>query len=272
MASYTYSQDRVTSQTGLRQAGTGAEQSRIQETADIETSSSDYARRFSGRVGAWFLTIQRDATLRMLESSPHATVLDVGGGHGQLAGPLSSHGYKVTVLGSDASCRQRIDSLVNSGQCEFEVGDVLNLPYPDQAFDVVISFRLLPHVIHWQQLLGELCRVARTSVILDYPTSHSVNYIAPQLFRFKKRLEGNTRPYTCFDEAQIVNSVAPLGFARIDRYPEFFLPMVLHRALKVPALSAMVEGFFRVLGLTGRFGSPVILKLQRTTGQAGERP
>jgi 2-polyprenyl-3-methyl-5-hydroxy-6-metoxy-1,4-benzoquinol methylase len=271
MASYTYSQDRVTTQTGLRQAAIGASQPRAQETADIETSSDDYARRFSGRVGAWFLNIQRDATLRMLAPLPHATLLDVGGGHGQLAGPLSSQGYKVTVLGSDVSCRQRIAPLVENGLCEFRVGDVLNLPYPDQAFDMVISFRLLPHVTHWQQLLSELCRVARTSVILDYPTLHSVNYIAPQLFRFKKRLEGNTRPYACFDETQIVNSVTPLGFARTDRYPEFFLPMVLHRALKAPGLSALFEGFFRRLGLTARFGSPVILKLQRTSGQAGNR-
>jgi SAM-dependent methyltransferase len=243
----------------------------MQETADVETSSDDYACRFSGRIGAWFLDIQREATAQMLAPFAKATLLDVGGGHGQLAGPLSALGYRVTVLGSALSCRQRIDSLVQEGKCQFRVGDVLHLPYPDQSFDVVISFRLLPHVTHWQQLLHELCRVACHCVVLDYPTSHSVNYIAPQLFKFKKHLEGNTRPYTCFDEAQITGSVLPLGFQRTDRYPEFFLPMVLHRTLKSPALSAPLERISRRLGLTGKFGSPVILKLQRDSVQAGDR-
>jgi hypothetical protein len=27
------------------------------ETADIETSSDDYARRFAGKIGAWFLHV-----------------------------------------------------------------------------------------------------------------------------------------------------------------------------------------------------------------------
>lgn len=50
------------------------------ETADIETSSEDYASRFAGAVGAWLLKTQEDATLRMLLPYPGATVLDVGGG------------------------------------------------------------------------------------------------------------------------------------------------------------------------------------------------
>ena len=39
-------------------------------------------------------------------------MLDVGGGHGQLAIPLCRAGYRVTVLGSDASCRRRLEALV----------------------------------------------------------------------------------------------------------------------------------------------------------------
>ena len=260
MASYTYSKDTPVIQAGV--TGTQVTATDL-ETADVETSSDDYARRFAGSIGAWFLNTQRDATLRMLAPHPHAKILDVGGGHGQLVEPLVTHGYNVTVLGSAASCKQRISSLVDNGQCAFRVGNVVDLPYPDRSFDIVISFRLLPHVTRWQQLLGELCRVARTAVVLDYPTIRSINYIAPHLFRFKKRLEGNTRPYTCFDEAQILSVVNPLGFARADRCAEFFLPMVLHRALKSPRVSAALEAPFRATGLTSQFGSPVILKLNR---------
>jgi hypothetical protein len=37
--------------------------------------------------------------------------------------------------------------------------------------------------------------------------------------------------------------------------------MVLHRALKQPGISALLEGVVRPFGLTWLFGSPVILKL-----------
>jgi ubiquinone/menaquinone biosynthesis C-methylase UbiE len=235
------------------------------ETADIETSSDDYARRFAGAAGEWFLSIQSAATLRMLAAHPNARVLDVGGGHGQLAEPLIRNGYDVTVLGSADVCKQRIQRLIDQDRCAFKVGNVVDLPYPDQSFDIVISYRLLPHVTRWQQLLAELARVARIAVMVDYPTVRSVNYIAPQLFKFKKRLEGNTRSYTCFKEEDLLTVFQQHHFARAERYPEFFLPMVLHRAMKSPSISAALERVFRFTRLTSVFGSPVILKLVRVS-------
>jgi ubiquinone/menaquinone biosynthesis C-methylase UbiE len=164
------------------------------ETADIETSSEDYARRFAGAVGDWFLRVQEQATLRMLAPYAGATILDVGGGHGQLTDTFVRQGYQVTVLGSAEVCQQRIRHLLEDRRCAFRVGNLLKLPYPDRAFDVVVSYRLLPHVTQWQTLVAELTRVARRVVVVDYPALLSVNVIAPLLFRLKQHLEGNTRP------------------------------------------------------------------------------
>jgi SAM-dependent methyltransferase len=239
------------------------------ETADIETSSEDYAARFSGAVGAWFLKIQEQATLRMLIPYAGTTVLDVGGGHGQLTGALVRNGYRVTVLGSADVCQARIAKFIHQGRCTFRVGDILALPYPDRAFEVVISYRLLPHVSRWPEVLGELTRVARRAVLIDYPAVRSVNWIAPGLFKLKKNLEGNTRPYTCFKEAELLEVLAKFGFVRADRYAEFFLPMVLHRMLRLPSFSSGAEAVFRFLGITSWLGSPVILKLVRAHSQAG---
>jgi 2-polyprenyl-3-methyl-5-hydroxy-6-metoxy-1,4-benzoquinol methylase len=63
------------------------------EYADVETSSEGYARRFSGEVGKYFLEVQTQITLELLKPWPRARVLDVGGGHGQLALPLVNAGY-----------------------------------------------------------------------------------------------------------------------------------------------------------------------------------
>ena len=261
--------EAVIEQPAIQEAESTTESTRVAEvyspeTADIETSSDDYARRFSGAVGAWFLSVQNQATLSMLLPHPRTRILDVGGGHGQTTETLVQYGYDVTVLGSAEVCKQRIQKLLDEERCAFNVGSVVDLPYPDRSYDIVLSYRLLPHVTQWQRLLTEFARVARVAVIVDYPTVNSINYIAPHLFKFKKRLEGNTRPYTCFKEADLLQRFQPLGFTRAGQYAEFFLPMVLHRTLKSPKLSAILENACRAIKLTDAFGSPVILKLVRT--------
>lgn len=228
------------------------------ETADIETSTDAYAARFGGAVGAWMLAVQERLTLELLADLPAATVLDVGGGHGQLARPLCRQGYAVTVLGSDASCGRRIGDLVSAGNCAFRVGNVVAPPFADRSFDVTIAFRLLPHCTAWSALVGELCRTARTRVVVDYPTSEGINALAPALFGAKKKLEGNTRAWTLFRHRDIEATFARHGFRLRSRRPQFFLPMVLHRAMKCRPLSAALETTCARLGLTCRWGSPVI--------------
>jgi ubiquinone/menaquinone biosynthesis C-methylase UbiE len=235
------------------------------EMPDIETSSEAYASRFTGQIGSWFLRIQEEATLRMLKPYTGAKVLDVGGGHGQIAEALVLHGFQVTVIGSTDGCKTRLKNLLQSNRCAFKVGNILRLPYHDQAFDVVISYRLLSHVTEWETLLRELTRVARRAVILDYPSLRSLNYIAPYLFQVKKQLERNTRPFTCFRESDLSNMLRTVGFAATERYPEFCFPMVLHRTLKAPKISSALEKVCRLARLTDFFGSPVILKATRVT-------
>jgi 2-polyprenyl-3-methyl-5-hydroxy-6-metoxy-1,4-benzoquinol methylase len=233
------------------------------ETADVETSSDDYARRFSGRVGNWFLQVQEQATLSMLAPYAGARILDVGGGHGQLAGALVENGYQVTVLGSADVCKNKIQKIIDENRCSFQVGNILELPYPEAAFDIVVSYRLVSHVNRWAEFLSELARVARIAVVIDYPATRSINCISPQFFQFKKRLEGNTRPFRAFRESELLGVFESRGFKRADRFAQFFLPMVLHRVLKSPALSSAMETTFRMTGATRFLGSPVILKLLR---------
>jgi ubiquinone/menaquinone biosynthesis C-methylase UbiE len=232
------------------------------ETADIHTSSEAYAGRFAGAAGAWMLDVQERLTRAMLEDYPGVEILDVGGGHGQLAVPLARAGHPVTVLGSDDSCRRRIQSELDAGRCRFLVGNVVELPFEDNSFDTVLCFRLVTHCAQWPRLIRELCRVARRAVIVDYPTSQSVNVIAPALFGAKKKVEKNTRTWTLFRHRQIHQAFAEGGFVLHRADKQFFLPMALHRILKSRALSAGLEGVCRALGLTALWGSPVIVEMR----------
>ena len=235
------------------------------ETPDIATSSEDYALRFSGKIGSWFLEVQQAATLRMLAPYPSAKILDVGGGHGQVTNALIENNYNVTILGSNDVCSHRIKTFIHSSRCEFKVGNILNIPYQNQSFEIVLTYRLLPHVTQWKRLLFELSRVAKIAVIVDYPSLRSVNYMSSYFFELKKRLEGNTRPFTCFKEDELLKIFKQVGFEREDRYPEFLLPMVIHRTFDSPSFSSAVEKVCRLSGLTRAYGSPVILKVVRTS-------
>jgi len=234
------------------------------ETADIETSTDEYAGRFSGAHGAWMLHIQENITKEMIQKEPGIrTILDVGGGHGQLARPLVNTGFDVTVIGSNATCAHRIQDLIDAGKCRFDVGNVVALPYADQSFDAVICFRLVTHCERWPQLISEMCRVARHVVVIDYPTSQSLNSIAPMLFNAKKKFETNTRTWTLFRHAQIKETFLSSGFHPAGRKGQFFFPMVVHRMLKNRGISAFMETISRVVGLNYLLGSPVIAKFKR---------
>lgn len=235
------------------------------ETADIETSSDDYASRFAGPVGEYFLKTQLEILLSVLQPdfAPGSTILDVGGGHGQLAIPLVQHGYRVTVTGSHDSCRQRLTKELAEGTYTYRTCDMLHLPYPDNSFNAVIAFRLVPHVDRWQQLLAELARVSSGCVIIDYPDIRSINILNFLFFRLKKSLEGNTRPFGLFDRRMITKEFINNAMGHPKMVPEFFLPMVLHRKMGSAGISHLLESCCRICGLTRLFGSPIILRVDK---------
>jgi ubiquinone/menaquinone biosynthesis C-methylase UbiE len=234
------------------------------ETADIESSSDAYAKRFAGPTGKWMLHVQEQICLEMLKPlGSGQDILDVGGGHGQLALPLARSGHRVTVLGSAPECEHRVKSLTHSKQAKFVVGNVIELPFDDQSFDVAISFRLITHCTQWEALIGELCRVSREAVIIDYPTSQSLNAIAPAFFEAKKRVETNTRSWRLFDHEEVRNAFLRHGFQSFRLQKQFFFPMVIHRMLKLRRVSSFVEAACRLSGLTSLLGSPVIARFNR---------
>jgi SAM-dependent methyltransferase len=233
------------------------------EDADVETSSEGYARRFAGPVGRFFLERQAQATLDLLRPFPGASVLDVGGGHGQVTGPLLAAGHAVTVLGSDTSCEARVREWTATGRARFVTGDLLAPPIPDRSHDVVLSYRLLPHVRRWPELVAALSRLSRAVVLVDYPTRRSVNAAADFFFGLKKGVEGDTRPFSVFSDGEVERAFVSHGFVRTGRRPQFFFPMALHRGLRSARLARGLEGAASGLGLTRALGSPVILRLER---------
>ncbi|MEO1919149.1 MAG: class I SAM-dependent methyltransferase, partial [Paracoccaceae bacterium] len=151
------------------------------EAPDIETSSDDYARRFTGRAGQYMLQVQACSLANVLAKPVGDNILDVGGGHGQLTEQLLSRGLKVTVLASDPCCRTRLAPFEKHANFCFVSGNLLDMPFADRSFDCLISVRLISHIEAREQLFREFCRVASQTIIVDYPSWYSLNALTPLL-------------------------------------------------------------------------------------------
>jgi SAM-dependent methyltransferase len=210
------------------------------------------------------LSVQRDITLDLLSSLPSSVVLDVGGGHGQVAGALAERGFQVSVLASAPSAvAAGLRPALDSGRVRLLTGDLRNPPVEPQSIDAVVSYRLLAHALDLPGLVAGLCRPARRAVIVDYATTRSFNAIAEPLFAAKKQIEQNTRPFLVMSDAEVALFFSQNGFRRTERRPQFFWPMAMHRALGSVGLSRGLEALARAFGLRALFGSPVIARFDR---------
>jgi len=233
----------------------------IRETPDIETASDAYALRFAGTAGQYLLAEQQAAVRAVLGNWRGGTVLEVGGGHGQLTALLRTMASEVVVIGSDARSIERVQR--DFPGCATATGDLLDLPFAPQSFDVVVAVRLLPHVHNWPRLISELCRVARSSVVVDYPRPSGLNGLTPLLLPLKKQLERGTRDYRNFRDAEIDELLRACGFETRQRRAQFLLPMLAHRRAKGWAALRAIERAGKLAGLTQFFGSPVVVRAER---------
>ncbi len=234
------------------------------EDADVETASADYAKRFDSPVGQWMLATQLEITLDLLRDLEMASVLDVGGGHGQVAPALSSRGRRLSVLASSpAAVATTLRPSLDSGRVSLITGDLRNPPVESNSYDVVLSYRLLAHAHDLPALIAGLTRPARIAVMVDYATTRSFNAASELFFAAKKRVEQNTRPFRVLPDAEVADLFLKNGFRLREKRPQFFWPMALHRALKAPTVSRGLEAVAKGLGLRALFGSPVIARFDR---------
>jgi ubiquinone/menaquinone biosynthesis C-methylase UbiE len=187
----------------------------------------------------------------------------VGGGHGQNINTVIEQGHALTILGSKGSSIEMIQDAIDNNTISYNTGNFLALPYDDDSFDVLISYRTFSHMDQWENFIGELARVARSRVIIDYPSSCSFNILYNELFFLKKKIETNTREYNSYAPKIIEANFENNDFRLESQYKQFFLPMALHRMLDNRPLSESSESVFRFLKLTALFGSPVIACFER---------
>jgi glycogen synthase len=109
---------------------------------------------------------KRRAVLDWIPDAPRLRILDVGGGYGRLAGPLSA---RHDVVLSDVSPDMIEEALRRWPSLEVVRADARSLPFEDESFDLVLAIDLVTHLPGLQEGINELARVVRPGgrVLLD---------------------------------------------------------------------------------------------------------
>ena len=123
-------------------------------TPDLESSTDTYAARFAGSLGDWFLERQAAGVIQLLSALNCRTVLEIGGGHGQLTGELRSAGYEVLMQGSALDTAARVRRLYRDPPVPFVVARADQLPLPERAVDAVVAVRIMAHFADPAGFLG----------------------------------------------------------------------------------------------------------------------
>jgi ubiquinone/menaquinone biosynthesis C-methylase UbiE len=152
--------------------------------ADLASSSHEYASRFAGEVGQYFLDVQKQAVLKAISKLTALTnVLEVGGGHCQLTEFYLNMGLKVTIQASTAASLQRAKDLGFENKTTFDVSPLTLLSFNDNSFDLVSAIRLMAHVEDWKELLKQMFRVSKQGIVFDFANINTLNVLTPLLFK-----------------------------------------------------------------------------------------
>lgn len=109
---------------------------------------------------------KRRAVLAHFGDGPRRRILDVGGGYGRIAGPLSRD--HVVVL-SDVSREMLDEAQERWPSLDLVEADARRLPFADGEFDAALAIDLFPHLPELEEGLRELVRVvgAGGEVVFD---------------------------------------------------------------------------------------------------------
>jgi SAM-dependent methyltransferase len=221
--------------------------------------------RFSGPIGSWLAAEQERVLADFLGNLSGKTVIDVGTGTGRAAIALARFGG--TVTGVDASPEMLAVARGRAASEGLAVtmleGDAHHLPFPDSSFDVCVSLRVLMHAPDWHQCLGELCRVSRWRIVLDYPALLSG---AALQSAFRRVLAAAGRPveaYRVFGDRTIRDSLERHGYRVVGMHRQFVLPIGFHKLIGSRRVSERLEHWLARVGLLALCGSPVTLAAER---------
>jgi ubiquinone/menaquinone biosynthesis C-methylase UbiE len=223
------------------------------------------ALRFGGPIGGYLLECQHALLQEALEPARDRTILDVGTGTGRAAIGLAEAGAR--VIGVDASVEMLRVARAKAANARVAlrlgIADAHALPFRDRSADAVVCLRLLMHAPDWRVCVGELCRVARWRVVVDFPAKASVAAVESGARRLAGAMGRRVETYRVMAERDVAETFRQHGFRVVMVRRQFVLPIAFHKAIGSLGFTRTVERGLTSLGLSRMLGSPVTLVAER---------
>jgi len=170
-------------------------------------------------------------------------VLEVGCGTGLILERLSEFAREATGLDLSPGMLE----VARARGLDVAEGSATAIPFPDDSFDCVCSFKVLPHVEDLGRAMAEICRVTRPGghMVLEFYNPLSLRYLAKLLGGARATGEAQTEAdvYTRWDSTAVVRRVLPPGAEVVDfRGVRVVTPTaLLHRVPGVSTVLCTVE-------------------------------
>ena len=233
--------------------------------ADRSVAEGFDALRFSGPIGQFLLQAQEALLVEALSPVEGRRVLDVGTGTGRAAIGLAQRGASVVGVDASAEMLRVASARVREVAPRVTLGlaDAHALPFADRSVDAAVSLRVLMHAMDWRQALGELCRVSRWRVIVDFPALGSFAALESAARRFGNVFGRRFEAYRVISERDVRRAFAAHGFRVVIVRRQFVLPIAMHKRIGRRGFTERVESGLASMGLLRLLGSPVTMVAER---------
>ena len=181
---------------------------------EYSAAAKDYDRRWS-----YYVDSTTRETLARLKVGPGHRVLDVGCGTGELLSRLAARYPDARLSGLDPVPEMlEVAKGKLSAGVDLRVGWANELPWPDAAFDVVVSCNMFHYITHPVAAIREMERVLRPGgqiVITDWCD----DYLACRICNLYLRLTSRAH-YKTYRQSECVALLSEAGHAdaSIERY------------------------------------------------------
>ncbi|NRB44415.1 MAG: bifunctional demethylmenaquinone methyltransferase/2-methoxy-6-polyprenyl-1,4-benzoquinol methylase UbiE [Verrucomicrobiales bacterium] len=159
----------------------------MQDPKDVKDAFAGIASRYAVTNHVLSLGVDilwRRKVAKMISRRIPINILDVATGSGDLALEIQKRCPKAEVIGSDF-CEAMLQQANKRGLKRTVLADALNLPFPENRFDVVTVGFGLRNMADWSEALSEMFRVLSSGgcvVVLDFSLPESV--VCRKLYRF----------------------------------------------------------------------------------------
>ena len=156
----------------------------------------------------------QEISLDELKSFPGCSILEFGGGSGELLYRIAKKCPEILLFGVDLGRKslyhaQKTISEKNSNATNFIEGDIISLPLADNSFDRVLASSVLWYVLEPHNAIHEMIRVLKPGgrFVFDVRNPFHITNLLSRLTLFFRRRKITHTPYYSFFSPNSISSM-----------------------------------------------------------------